>query len=618
MFSEDKDILVKIGANYIGSGKCEFMLWASFLDEVVLKIVAPKQHTFKMQKDKGGYWRVLAEGIYPGTRYFYQLNNLKSFPDPASFYQPEGVHGASCVIDHSSFDWEGTSSYRGIALKDMIIYELHVGTFTDTGTFEAAIARIKELVGLGINAIEIMPVSQFPGQRNWGYDGVYPFAVQNSYGGPEAFKEFIKEAHRQNVAIILDVVYNHLGPEGNYFSQFGPYFTDKYHTPWGNAVNFDDEHNEGVRNFFLKNAIYWFEHFQIDALRLDAVHGIFDASKKHILQELAERTEEFSQQKQKKHFLIAESDLNDVRIIKPKAQAGYGINAQWCDDFHHSLHTLLTGEKNGYYIDFGKIEHMVKTQKEGFVYSGQYSNFRNKNYGASSQDIPAEKFVVFSQNHDQIGNRMQGERLSKLTSFEALKLAAASVILSVYIPLLFMGEEYAEEAPFLYFVSHSGNDLIKAVREGRKHEFASFKWQGTPTDPQDVKTFLDSKLNWDKRNQGNNKVMLRLYQKLIFLRKNTPALTHLDKSSMEISSRDEKRLIFTRRWYNKNEVFCIFNFNKKDVTFCVDLKPGRWKKVIDSADEQWLGCGSLLAKQTEHKQQLGMRAESFALYEKEN
>src|SRR4030066_1209493 len=320
----------------------------------------------------------------------------------------------------------------------MIMYEIHVGTFTPEGTFDAVILRLDELSVLGINTIELMPVAQFPGERNWGYDGTYPFAVQNSYGGPEGLKILINECHKKGMAVILDVVYNHFGPEGNYLWDYGPYFTDRYKTPWGQAINYDDLYSNEVRNFFIENALHWFKNYHFDALRLDAIHGIFDFSAKAFLQELAEKVEEFSSSEGKKYYLIAESDLNDSRVIRPGNMGGYGIDAQWCDDFHHAVHTLLVHENKGYYVDFGETEHLVKSFREGFVYSGQYSEYRKRNHGNSSRDCPAEQFIVFTQNHDQVGNRMFGERLSNLVSFESLKLAAGAVLLSPYIPLLFM------------------------------------------------------------------------------------------------------------------------------------------------------------------------------------
>jgi maltooligosyltrehalose trehalohydrolase len=608
---------MNIGANYTGNGKCEFVVWAPLLKDVTLKLMSPAEQSIFMKQDTKGYWVAKVENVLAETLYLYRLENGKDRPDPASHFQPKGVHGPSQVIDHDSFEWEDVD-WKGIPLAEMIMYELHIGTFTPEGTFDAAMNRINDLKDLGIDTIEIMPVAQFHGERNWGYDGTYPFAVQNSYGGPEGFKRFINECHKKGVAVILDVVYNHLGPEGNYLWDYGPYFTDKYKTPWGVAVNFDDAFSNEVRNFFIENALHWFKNYHIDALRLDAVHGISDFSARPFLQELAERIEELSSLAGRKIYLIAESDLNDSKIIRPRELGGYGIDAQWCDDFHHSIHTLLTGEKDGYYIDFGRIEHLVKSLREGFVYSGGYSEYRKRNHGNSSNDRPADQFIVFSQNHDQVGNRMLGERLTNIASFESLKLAAGTVLLSPYIPLLFMGEEYGEDAPFLYFVSHSDPGLIEAVREGRKEEFKAFAWKGESSDPQDAETFLKSKIRWEKRHEGKYKILLDFYKNLSKLRRNVPALSNLDKESLVVYGFEEARILFIRRWKNNSQVFCIFNFNREDTKFSTSLPEENWRKLLDSSDLSWEGPGSLLPESISGgKEVLSLRRHSFVIYSRE-
>jgi maltooligosyltrehalose trehalohydrolase len=390
----------------------------------------------------------------------------------------------------------------------------------------------------------------------------------------------------------LDVVYNHFGPEGAYIGQFGHYFTDKYKTPWGMAINFDDAYSDDVRNFFIENALYWFRYYHIDALRLDAVHAIYDYSAKPFLEELAQRVAQFSLEAGRKYYLIAESDLNDVRLIKPPAQGGFGLDAQWSDDFHHSLHTLLTGEKQGYYQSFGKLKHFVKAFKEGFVYSWEYSPNRKRHFGSSSAKIPACQFVVCAQNHDQVGNRMLGERLSRLVSFEALKLAAAATILSPYVPLLFMGEEYGEEAPFLYFVDHSDPGLIDAVRQGRAQEFVDFAWQDRPPDPQSRDTFERSRLRWQLRAEGKHNVLLRFYKKLIELRKEIAALKHLDKESLCVNADSKKSLVEIRRWNGPGQVLLLLNFKSDNIEVHPSVT-GRWLKLLDSAGQDWFGPGSL-------------------------
>ena len=498
---------MKQGAKYIGKGLCDFTVWAPFALSVSLKFVAPEQRLVPLKKSERGYWHTRAEGCLPATQYRYLLDGERERPDPASQYQPDGVHGPSEVVDHAAFRWTD-SGWKGLPLPSMIMYELHTGTFTTEGTFEAIIPRLGDLKDLGINTIGLMPVAQFPGDRNWGYDGVYPYAVQNSYGGPEGLKRLVNACHQMELAVSLDVVYNHLGPEGNYLWDFGPYFTDRYKTPWGEAINFDGPYSDEVRNYFIANALHWITEYHIDALRIDAIHGIFDFSARHFLQELGEAVRLHAQSVRRDVYVIPESDLNDVRVIRPVEVGGHGLDAQWNDDFHHALHTLLTGERNGYYEDFGKIEHLEKALREGFIYSGEYSPFRKRRHGSSSKDRPGLQFVVFSQNHDQVGNRMRGERLSGLVPFEALKLAAGAVLLAPNIPLLFMGEEYGEKAPFLYFVSHGDKALIEAVRKGRNDEFKHFAWNGEPPDPQDERTFLASKINWEKRRQGEHAVLL--------------------------------------------------------------------------------------------------------------
>ncbi len=607
----------KIGAVYYPPGKCQFRVWAPFREKVSLRFVG-EEKIVPMQRQDNGYWigEVEVSNTKHPLRYFYYLDETVERPDPASAYQPEGVHGPSELVDHASFMWEDRG-WQPPSLAEMVIYEIHIGTFTHQGTFNAAIERLDDLKEMGINAVEVMPVAQFPGERNWGYDGVYPFSVQASYGGPEGFKKFINAAHLRGIAVILDVVYNHLGPEGNYLRDFGPYFTDRYKTPWGEAINFDGPYSDHVRAFFIANALYWFSNYHIDALRLDAIHGIFDMSAKHILAELSEKVNEFSRTTGKRVYLIAESDLNDARLIRKDKKCGYSIDAQWCDDFHHSLHTLLTGEEHGYYQDFGKVVHLAKSYREGFVYTWDYSSYRRRYFGSSSLDVPAERFVVFSQNHDQVGNRPRGERLSHLVSFSALKLAAGAVLLSPYIPLLFMGEEYAEEAPFFYFVSHNDPRLIEAVREGRQKEAEEFFRTREIVDPQCEDTFLRCKLNWEKRKRARGRVLCDFYKELIRLRRTVPALGVHDKDSIEVICDEEKKLFLVRRWRGQAAVFCAMNFNREQVNFRFPFAEGRWMRIFDSSDKIWDGEGSLMPDEIRGSMPLHIRGVSFSLYRME-
>jgi maltooligosyltrehalose trehalohydrolase len=391
--------------------------------------------------------------------------------------------------------------------------------------------------------------------------------------------------------MILDVVYNHLGPEGNYLSDYGPYFTDRYKTPWGSAVNFDGPYSDAVRRFFIENALYWVTEVHVDALRIDAVHAILDFSAQPFLQELALAVHDQAERLNRRIYLIPESALNDSRLIRSPDLGGYGLDAQWNDDFHHALHTLLTDEKSGYYQDFGEFQHLIKAFREGFVYSGQYSNYRRRRHGNSSREIPAHRFVVFAQNHDQVGNRMLGDRLGESVSFEGLKLAAATVLFSPFLPLLFMGEEYGETAPFPYFISHSDSGLIEAVRQGRREEFAAFGWSQEPPDAQAEATFLRAKLNHERRNGGKHRALYEFYRELIRLRKETPALAHLNKDAMEVLSKEEP-VLTVRRWTSLDEVVAVFHFGKIPASAVLALPKGCWRKKLDSTDIQWQGPGS--------------------------
>ena len=611
----DRDF--SLGASCLENGRCAFCVWAPFSRKVEVHVLSPKEQACPLDGDGQGYHRGVLEHVEPGSRYLYRLDGGRERPDPASRFQPEGVHGPSQVLP-SDFAWED-SAWVGLPLQEYILYELHVGTFTQEGTFEAVIPHLDELKDVGITALELMPVAQFPGNRNWGYDGVYPFAVQSSYGGPGGLKTLADACHRKGLALVLDVVYNHLGPEGNYLWDYGPYFTDRYKTPWGPAVNFDGPESDPVRHYFIENALYWIREFHVDALRLDAVHAIFDFSAFPFLEELAQRVHQESERADRSVYLVAESALNDTRLTRPTELGGFGLDAQWNDDFHHSLRTLLTGERTGYYQDFGTLHHLAKAFQEGFAYSGAYSAFRRRRHGRSSKDIPAHRFVVFDQNHDQVGNRMRGERLSASVSFEALKLAAGCVLLSPYVPLLFMGEEYGEKAPFPYFVSHSDQGLIASVRKGRSEEFASFAWQGEPPDPQGEGTFLSAKLEHSLKNEKAHRALLGFYKELIALRRDNKPLAHLGKDTTEVVAMEREEILLMRRWKGHEQWAVVFHFGKKEVSRPVPLPKGRWIKQLDSADARWLGPGSLAQEAFRSTKQghLDLQPESFLVLKKE-
>ncbi|MBW6501780.1 MAG: malto-oligosyltrehalose trehalohydrolase [Bacteroidales bacterium] len=579
----------KAGPEIQGSS-CSFTVWAPLRKSVELHILHPVNNVVPMSRDLNGYWKVMIPGISNGTLYKYMLDKKLLLPDPASLSQPEGVHGPSEVTDLQQFRWTD-DAWKNIPAGSMIFYELHTGTFSEEGNFEGIIQRLPYLLDLGINTIELMPVSQFPGKRNWGYDGVYPYSVQDSYGGPGGLMKLVDACHSSGIAVVLDVVYNHLGPEGNYLGAFGPYFTDRYKTPWGRAVNFDDSYADGVRNYFLQNALMWLEDFHIDGLRLDAVHAIYDFSVRHIMQDLAEEVMRLNEKTGRNHYLIAESALNDSRYITGIKDGGYGLDAQWNDDFHHGLHALVTGESKGYYVDFQDPGMLAKAFKNGFAFDGQYSEFRKRKFGNSSHKNPGSQFVVFSQNHDQTGNRKYGERLSTLVSFEMLKVIAGAVFISPFLPMIFMGEEYGEEKPFLYFVDHTDKKLNKLVREGRQKEFRSFYPDDlTPApDPSDIDTFLQSRLTIDPLQNSNSKALHEYYKALIKLKKNHPVLKQMNKDEIEVDN--DGRIFKVERWHKDNRIIAWLNFS--DQTVEKQLPAAFTEKniqiLIDSSDNRWNG-----------------------------
>ncbi len=492
------------------------------------------------------------------------------------------------------FSWDD-ELWRPPSLERFVIYEIHIGTFTSAGTFDAAIGELGRLRQLGITAVELMPVAQFPGARNWGYDGVFPFAVQNTYGGPHGLKKLVNACHQAGLAVILDVVFNHFGPEGNYLDRFAPYHADRYQTPWGAAINFDGAFSDGVREFFVQNALYWVNEFHIDSLRLDAIHAIVDLSPRHFVEELATRVHSECKRLNRTVYLIAESAQNDVRLVKPPGQGGFGLDAMWSDDFHHSLHTALTSEQTGYYRDFHGFGDLANVMRQGFVYTGQYSEYRKRNHGSGTQGLMASNFVVSSQNHDQIGNRAAGERLSSLVPFEDLKLAAGVELLSPFIPLLFMGEEYGEIAPFLYFTDHSDPGLVNAVREGRQNEFSSLAQSENVPDPQDVQTFQRSKLNSNLRSAGWHRVLMDFYRELIRLRRAIPALRHPSMSRQEIVSFEEAGQLLVHRWHQSDRIALLLSLTRDVSRMATPMPEGRWRKVLDSSDIRWLGPGTQVA-----------------------
>ena len=499
-----------------------------------------KGRIVSMTRNLRGWWSADVPFIHHGTDYTFRVDGQGPFPDPRSAWQPEGVHGPSRWVDHSRFLWND-SGWQQPPLGSSVIYELHVGTFSAEGTFEGVMSHLNHLLYLGITHVELMPVAEFSGNRGWGYDGVDLYAPHHVYGGPEGLKRLVDACHRRGLAVLLDVVYNHLGPEGNYLGRFGPYFTDRYATPWGEAVNLGGPWSDEVRRFFIDNALMWLRDYHLDGLRIDAVHAIVDTSAIHFLEQLAGEVEDLEAHEGRHMVLIAESDLNDPRIVRSPRQGGYGINAQWNEDFHHALHAFLTGEQDGYYQDFGQLSNIAKSMTQGFVYDGCYSTYRRRSHGRPAVGISGHRFVGCLQNHDQVGNRAMGERTAHLLSPAQLKIGAAFVMTAPFIPMLFQGEEWAALTPFLYFTDHQDPDLGGAVQRGRRDEFASFGWEPDKLpDPQEEETFHRSKLNWDELQGDPHKNMLEWHRFLIKLRREVMALsdgrmdrllTHFDESA---------------------------------------------------------------------------------------
>jgi maltooligosyltrehalose trehalohydrolase len=531
--------VLRRGAAMLANG-VSFSVWAPAATRVDVHIGtgdAAGDHELARSATDRGVWELNVPGVKAGDRYGYRIDDADPLPDPISRSQPDGVHALSAVVDPSSFQWTD-EAWRGVAMADFVVYEIHVGTFTPEGTFDAAITRLPDLLALGVTAIEVMPIASFPGRRNWGYDGVHLYAPQESYGGAEGFRRFVNAAHGHNIGVVLDVVYNHVGPEGNYLDNFGPYFTDVYRTPWGRSVNYDGPGSDNVRRWAHDNALYWISECHVDALRLDAVQGIYDFGSLAFLEELSDEVHALGRQLGRKVQLIAESDLNDPKLVRPPSEGGFGLDAQWADDVHHTIHTALTGESNGYYQDFKDVATVADVYREPFFFARRYAPHRDRVHGRSPKGVPRQRFIVAIQNHDQTGNRPLGERLASLVDPARLRLGAALMLLSPYVPLLFMGEEYGETSPFLYFIEHGDPALIEAVRAGRQQEFENIGKREAQMDPQAEDTFLRCKLDWSKRESESGAQLLSLYRDLLALRREEPALKPGASESFVIGGSD--------------------------------------------------------------------------------
>jgi maltooligosyltrehalose trehalohydrolase len=553
-----------------------FHVWATIPKQVELAL---GKRRLPMKRGEDGWWTLEVSSAQPGEDYGFVLDDEGPLPDPRSPWQPNGVHAPSRLVDHAAFGWTD-SSFKALPLMEAVAYELHVGSFTPEGTFTSAIAKLDHLARLGVTHVELMPLNEFSGNHGWGYDGVDLFAPHHAYGGPEDLKKLVNACHARGMAVLLDVVYNHLGPSGNYLGRFAPYFTDRYHTPWGLALNFDGAHSGEVRRFFCDNALMWLRDYHFDGLRLDAVHAICDQSARPFLEQLGDEVKELARQTGRRLVVIAESDLNDPRLIWPKEHGGFALDAQWSDDFHHALHAALTGERKGYYEDFGKLADLAKALRCAYMYDGCYSAFRQRCHGRPPTGLNGCRFLGYAQNHDQIGNRAQGERLSQLISAGRLKIAAALVFTSPFVPMLFQGEEWAAGTPFQYFTEHPESDLAKAVREGRRREFAAFGWKPEDVpDPQARETFTRSKLDWTELARNPHAAMLDWHRRLIQLRRAEPALGD-DRMDSVNTHFDE-----TARWFVLERGPVTVVFNLAETSQYVPLREGEHGILLASEAE---------------------------------
>jgi maltooligosyltrehalose trehalohydrolase len=499
----------------------EFAVWAPRPERVELVL---GRERLPMERDEHGWWRRTVADAGPGSRYGFSLDGGEPLADPRSRSQPDGITGLSEVVDPNAFSWRD-GRWRGLALPGAVLYELHVGTFTEAGTFDAAVERLPHLVDLGIDAVELMPLAEFSGERGWGYDGVGLFAVHHACGGPDGLDRFVDACHAHGIGVVVDVVYNHLGPEGNHLPEFGPYLTDRHRTNWGDAVNMDGPGSDEVRRFLCDNARMWLRDHHVDGLRIDAVHAIVDDSATHILEELATEVDALAAQVRRPLFLIAESDRNDPAYVRNRDAGGMGLDAAWADEWHHALHAALTGERDGYYEDFGPLGLLAKALAQAWVYDGTWSPHRQRHHGASPAGLDGSQFVVSVQNHDQVGNRARGERLGAIACPSRLRVAAALLLTSPFVPMLFQGEEWGAASPFPYFADHADEDLRRAVRTGRQEEFAAFGWDPDELwDPYDHATFTAATLSWDEIGRAEHRGLLEWYRELIALRRREPAL----------------------------------------------------------------------------------------------
>jgi maltooligosyltrehalose trehalohydrolase len=582
------------GVTWLGDGRAVVVVWAPRAErvEVVLDPDGVAQ-VAPLTAASRGWWTGTVTDVAPGTRYRLRLHRdgtVVDRADPASRWQPGGPQGPSAIDEWASFAWTD-DGFRAPPLHEQVVYELHVGTFAPRGTFDAVVDHLDHLVELGVTTIELLPTWQFSGGRNWGYDGVLPFAVQDTYGGPEGLRRLVDAAHARGLAVWLDVVYNHVGPEGNHLDDFGPYLTEARGTPWGPGLNTDGEHADGVRRWVIEHGIACVRELHIDGFRLDAVHGIVDTSAVHLLEAFTRAVKAEGARLGKPVHVIAESDLCDPRLVRDVEAGGYGLDAQWADDFHHAVHVALTGERDGYYRDHTGLGDLARMLRDRYVFAGRYSEHRGRTVGRPARDVPYDRFVVCVQNHDQTGNRMLGERLTSLTDAAGLEVAAALLLTAPYVPMLFMGEEYAEPAPFQYFTSHDGEALIDAVRTGRREEFAAFAWQGEAPDPQDEATFRRSTLDLALAHDGGeHEAMFTLYRDLLALRRSLPVLTDPAGDDVAVTVVPGAQALALHRAGPHGEVVVAVNAEDRDLDVVVAEAPGAWTERFTTAGRRHGGA----------------------------
>ena len=583
------------GVELLPDGSVHARVWAPHAQRVSVLLEAgpgSRRDPVVLATEARGSFSGVLPGAGPGTRYRLRLDDDQMLmADPASRLQPEGVHGPSEVVDAAAFGWE-VDAWEIPPFHDWVLYELHVGTFTPEGTFAAIIPRLPYLRELGVTAIELMPIAQFPGARNWGYDGVFPYAAHNSYGGPDGLRRLVDAAHREGILVILDVVYNHLGPEGNVLPRFGPYFTDRYRTPWGDAINFDGPESDEVRTYFIDSALMWLEECRIDGFRLDAVHEIFDAQAQPFLAELADAVHARAADLGRQAVLIAESDLNDPKVVLPRDLNGYALDAQWADDFCHALEVQLVGEESPYARDYGDFAQFGKALHQAFVYTGEYNQSRRRRFGRSPEPARRDQFVVFIQNHDQVGNRPGGERLGQRITFARQKLAAATVLLSPFVPLIFMGEEYGETAPFLYFTHHDNPALVDAVRAGRREAFSFDGSDHAAPDPQEIATFERSRVQPELRHEGEHQALHAFYRELLTLRRTIPTLTD-PEAAREVIAWEAERVVLLHTRGEAGETIAILGFAATETRLSLPGPAGDWITRLDAGDARFLGSGAV-------------------------